>query len=44
MLSIKHISQIRSLPTVMAFKNGQPANQFVGALSEGEIQKFLQRL
>lgn len=41
---IIHVLQIRSLPTVMAFKDGKPVHQFIGALSEGDIKKFLQRL
>ncbi|KAI9571456.1 hypothetical protein HD554DRAFT_2076371 [Boletus coccyginus] len=36
--------QIRSLPTVMAFKDGKPINHFIGALSEGDVKKFLQQL
>lgn len=36
--------QIRSLPTVMAFKDGKPVNHFIGALSEGAVRKFLQQL
>jgi len=36
--------QVRSLPTVMAFKDGKPVNHFIGALKEGDIKKFLQQL
>jgi len=36
--------KIRSLPTVMAFKDGRPVNHFIGALSEGDIRRFLQQL
>ncbi|KAF8559664.1 thioredoxin-like protein [Imleria badia] len=36
--------QIRSLPTVMAFKDAKPINHFIGALSEGDIKRFLQQL
>jgi len=32
---------IRSLPTVMAFKDGEPANRFVGALPEAQVRAFL---
>ncbi len=32
---------IRSLPTVMLFVDGQPVDQFMGALPEGEILAFL---
>ena len=28
---------VRSLPTVVLFKDGQPADHFMGALSEGEL-------
>jgi putative thioredoxin len=33
---------IRSLPTVMLFKDGQPVDQFMGALPEPEIRAFLE--
>ncbi|KAF8136447.1 thioredoxin-like protein [Boletus edulis] len=36
--------QIRSLPTVMAFKDGKPMNHFIGALGEGDVRKFIQQL
>lgn len=32
---------IRSLPTVMLFSGGQPVDQFMGALPEGQIRAFL---
>ena len=32
---------IRSLPTVMLFKEGQPVDQFMGALPETDIRTFL---
>lgn len=32
---------IRSLPTVMLFKDGQPVDQFMGALPETDIRAFL---
>lgn len=35
---------IMSLPTVIAFKDGKPASQFIGALDETGIKRFLQRL
>lgn len=35
---------IMSLPTVIAFKDGKPASQFIGALDEAGIKRFLQRL
>lgn len=34
---------VRSLPTVMIFKNGQPIDQFSGALPEGQIRDFLSK-
>lgn len=34
---------IRSLPTVQLFKDGQPVDQFMGALPEGQIREFLAR-
>jgi putative thioredoxin len=36
--------RIRSIPTVFAFVNGQPADQFQGALSEGQLREFIDRL
>lgn len=32
---------IRSLPTVQLFRDGQPVDQFMGALPESEIRRFL---
>lgn len=34
---------IRSLPTVQLYKGGQPVDQFMGALPEGQIREFLAR-
>jgi len=34
---------IRSLPTVQLFKDGQPIDQFMGALPEGQVREFLDR-
>jgi putative thioredoxin len=34
---------IRSLPTVKLFRNGQPVDEFMGALPESEIRAFLER-
>jgi putative thioredoxin len=36
--------RIQSLPTVMAFKNGQPVDGFMGALPESQIKQFIQSL
>ena len=35
---------IRSLPTVVLFKNGQPVDGFMGALPETQLKSFIQRL
>ena len=34
---------IRSIPTVKLFRNGEPVDEFAGALPEVEIRKFLDR-
>lgn len=36
--------RIRSIPTVFAFVGGQPVDQFQGALSEGQLREFIDRL
>ncbi|WP_150698142.1 thioredoxin [Pandoraea terrae] len=36
--------QVRSLPTVIAFVEGEPVDQFVGALPEGQLRAFIERL
>ncbi|KAH7926660.1 thioredoxin-like protein [Leucogyrophana mollusca] len=36
--------KIRSLPTVVAFKDGKVADQFIGALNEVGIRKFLEKV
>src|SRR6266852_2117018 len=35
---------IQSIPAVVAFVNGQPADGFLGALPEGQVIAFLERL
>lgn len=35
---------VRSLPTVMAFKDGKPVDGFMGAQPESEVKKFIGRL
>lgn len=35
---------IQSLPTVVAFQNGRPVDAFAGAMPEGEIRKFIEKL
>lgn len=36
--------RIQSIPTVYAFKNGQPVDGFAGALPESQVKSFLERL
>ncbi|KIM41357.1 hypothetical protein M413DRAFT_147051 [Hebeloma cylindrosporum] len=36
--------KVRALPTVVAFRDGVPVSQFVGALNEAGVQKFLSQL
>lgn len=36
--------QVRSIPLVVAFVNGQPVNQFMGLLPEGELRQFIDQL
>jgi len=36
--------RIRSIPYVVAFSGGRPVDQFMGALPEGELREFLNRL
>jgi len=36
--------QIRSLPTVMAFKDGKPIEQFIGAQNEAGVRQFLRKV
>lgn len=36
--------QVRSIPHVMAFADGQPVDQFVGVLPEGQLREFIDRL
>ena len=35
---------IRSIPNVIAFKDGRPAAQFMGAIPEGEVRAFFDQL
>jgi len=35
---------IQSIPAVFAFKDGQPVDGFMGAVGEGEVKKFIERL
>jgi len=36
--------RIQSIPTVYAFKNGQPVDGFMGAISESQVKQFVQAL
>lgn len=36
--------RIQSIPTVYAFKNGQPVDGFAGALPESQVKAFIERL
>ena len=36
--------RIQSVPTVYAFKNGQPVDGFMGAIPESQIRAFVQQL
>lgn len=36
--------KISSLPTVIAFKDGKPVSQFIGAMPEGSVRNFLKTL
>src|SRR6185312_13510785 len=36
--------RIQSIPTVYAFKNGQPVDGFMGAIPESQIRTFVQQL
>ncbi len=35
---------IQSIPAVIAFVNGQPADGFLGALPEGQVTAFIERI
>jgi thioredoxin 1 len=35
--------RVRSIPTLMLFKDGQPVATHVGSLSKGQLQAFLDR-
>lgn len=36
--------RVQSLPTVYAFKNGQPVDAFMGALPESQVKAFIEKL
>src|SRR4051812_12506331 len=35
---------VRSIPMVMAFRNGRPVAQFLGAQPESQVRAFIERL
>ena len=35
---------IQSIPAVIAFKNGQPVDGFMGAVPESQIREFIEKL
>ena len=41
---ISQACAIRSIPNVIAFKDGRPAAQFMGAIPEGEVRAFFDKL
>ena len=41
---ISQACAIRSIPNVIAFKDGRPAAQFMGAVPEGEVRAFFDKL
>ena len=43
-LNLCQCTQVRALPTVIAFRDGAPISQFVGALPEPSVQDFLSKL
>lgn len=36
--------RVQSIPAVFAFKNGQPVDGFMGALPEGQVRAFIEKL
>jgi thioredoxin-like negative regulator of GroEL len=40
-LKLKFPIQVRALPTVIAFKDGEPVAKFVGAIPEPKVAEFL---
>lgn len=43
-LSLGQKFKIRALPTVIAFRDGKPVDQFVGALNEPTVRDFLRKV
>ncbi len=42
-LEISQACAVRSIPNVIAFKDGRPAAQFTGAIPEGEVRAFFDK-
>jgi thioredoxin 1 len=36
--------KVRALPTVIAFQDGKPIDQFIGALNEQGVRQFLNKV
>src|SRR5579871_4980205 len=36
--------RVQSIPAVYAFKNGRPVDGFMGAVTEGQLKQFIERL
>jgi len=43
-LSLGQKFKIRAFPTVIAFRDGEPVDQFVGALNEPAVRDFLRKI
>ncbi|KAG6861534.1 hypothetical protein C0995_015267 [Termitomyces sp. Mi166 len=43
-VSLAQQYKVRALPTVMAFRNGELVDNFVGALDEARVKQFLQKV
>ena len=41
---LTHFTKIRSLPTVIAFKDGKPISQFMGAVPPPALHRFIQSI
>lgn len=38
------VSQVRALPTVIAFRDGKPTHRFAGAYPEADIRTFVKHI
>ena len=43
-LNFYFTDQVRALPTVIAFRDGEPVAKFVGAIPEAKVAEFLESL